>query len=183
MKIHITAQHTFEDIEKYLFPIKQFCEEKARKGIYDDWDEAKHTAEWIKKVMSSIQMHEKGQLDIYYLEENETIIGVAFALIGSQITLDSLAKDGIVPDSKEIAHFTGFHIIEACRGKGYGSAWLQGEIFEDLRAQGVKQIYIKSSHHQALALYERLGTKVGNYIGISDSKLYQRYGYIYKIDL
>ena len=183
MKIKITEQHTFEDVEKYLFPIKQFCEEKVRKGMYDDWDEVKHTAEWIQKVLSSIKKHESGRLNVYYLEEGETVIGVAFALINSNITLESLAKDGIIPDSAEIAHLTGFHIMEAYRGKGRGSSWLLGEIFEDLRAEGVKQIYIRSSHHQALSLYERLGSKIGNYIGISDSKLYQRYGYIYKIDL
>ena len=183
MKIRITEKHTFHDIEKYLFPVKQFCEEKKRKGMYDDWNEADHTAEWITKIISSVQNGENGHLNIYYLEENEKIIGSAFALINSDITLDALARDGIIPDSEKIAHITCFHIIEAYRGKGRGSSWLIGEIFSDLRAQGVKQVYIKSSHHPALSLYERLGTQVGNYISMSDSKLYQRYGYIYRIEL
>lgn len=151
--------------------------------MYDDWNETKHTEDWLKKIISSVQKQGSDQLTIYYKEENEKIIGVAFALMNSDITLDTLAKDGIVPELKEIAHVTGFHMIEAYRGKGYGSSWLVGEIFDDLRTQGIKQVYIKSSHHQALALYERLGTKVGNYVSISDSKLYQRCGHIYKIDL
>lgn len=183
MKIRITKEHTFNDIEKYLFPVKQFCEEKLRKGMYDDWNEAEHTADWIKKILCSVRNSENGHLDIYYLEEKGKIIGAAFALINSNITLDALAKDGIVPDSEKTAHVTCFHIIEAYRGKGRGSSWLTGEIFNDLRAQGVKYVYIKSSHNSALTLYERLGTKVGNYISISDSKLYQRYGYIYRIEL
>ena len=183
MKVCVTTKHTFEDVEKYLSPIKQFGQEKTRKGTYDDWDEAKHTAQWLQNAMASIQTQEQSRLNIYYLEEDQKIIGVAFALINSSITLESLSNDGVVPDAADIAHVTGIHIVEDYRGKGRGSSWLQGEVFADLRREGVQQVYIRSSHHKALALYERLGTKVGNYISISDSNLYQRYGYIYKIDL
>ena len=183
MKFCVTKEHTFRDLEKFLLPAIQFGEEKLRKGTYDDWNEAEHTAAWLKKVLCSIQSGDDGNLTIYYLEEDGSIIGTAFTLTDSHITLDALAKDGIVPAPEKTTHLCCFHIAEAYRGKGRGSSWLTGEIFEDLRAQGVKQVYIKSSHHSALPLYERLGTKVGNYISISDSKLYQRYGHIFKVTL
>lgn len=183
MRFCVTKEHTFSDIEKFLFPANRFREEKLRKGMYDDWDEGEHTAVWLKKVLLSIQNGEKGNLTIYYLEDNGIIIGTAFALTDSQITLDSLAKDGIIPNCEKIAHLTCFHIIEAYRGKGRGSSWLTSEVFPHLRSQGVNEVYIKSSHHSALPLYEKLGTRIGNYISISDSKLYQRYGYIFKVTL
>ena len=36
---------------------------------------------------------------------------------------------------------------------------------------------------KALNLYDKLGERVGNYIGISDNHLYQRLGYIFKIKI
>lgn len=183
MKFCVTKEHTFRDLEKFLLPAILFGEEKIRKGTYDDWNEAAHTAAWLKKVLRSIQCGDAGNLTIYYLEEKGNIIGTAFTLTDSALTLNTLAKDGIDPDNVKVTHLCCFHIVEAHRGKGRGSSWLTGEIFEDLRVQGVKQVYIKSSHHSALPLYERLGTKVGNYISISDSKLYQRYGHIFKVIL
>lgn len=183
MKTVVTKTHCVEDVEKYLYPVKQFGEEKLRKGMYDDWNEAAHTLDWLNKVLSSIQNGGEDELVIYYLAENDRIIASAFALMNSKLTIASLGKDGIIPDPGKIAHVTCFHVLEAYRGKGLGSSWLTGEIFGDLRARGVAQVYIRSSHNSALSLYEKLGTKVGNYISVSDSKLYQRYGYIYKIDL
>lgn len=183
MKFCVTPEHTFQDIEPYLAPVRQFGEEKLRKGMYDDWNEAAHTADWLKKILSAMQNAQNGTLTVYSLEEDGQIIGSAFALINSTITRDALAKDGVVPGSDPIAHITCFHILEAYRGKGRGSFWLTHEIFDDLRRRNVKEVYIKSSHNPALPLYEKLGTKVGNYISISDSSLYQRYGYIYKIEL
>lgn len=60
---------------------------------------------------------------------------------------------------------------------------MEDEVLKDLKEQGIDTVYIKSSHNKALGLYDKLGKRIGNYIGISDHKLYQRYGYIYKIDL
>ena len=56
-------------------------------------------------------------------------------------------------------------------------------MFKDLKNQDIQEIYIKSSHNKVLNLYNRFGNIIGNYIGISDHELYQRYGYIYRIDL
>ena len=183
MKFCVTKEHSFSDIEKFLFPVNQFGEEKRRKGMYDDWDEEAHTIQWLKKVMRFIQSGEAGELTIYYLEEDGTIIASAFTLTGSNLTKDMLEQNGITTACGKVAHFSCFHVLEAFRGKGRGSAWLFREILPDLRNQGVNEVYIKSSHHSALPLYERFGTKIGSYISISDSKLYQRYGYIYKITL
>lgn len=185
MKLDITKEHAFSDIQKYLSPLRQFNEEKARKGMLDDWDEAKHTSDWIKRILKSIQDGGNDRLTVYYWEEKGSIIGVAFALINSESIRTTLAKDGVFPDveSPTLAHLTGFHILESHRGQGRGSSWLTTEILPDLRAKGVQQLYIRSSHYRALSLYEKLGTKVGNYISVSDSKLYKRYGYIYRIDL
>ena len=147
MRIRITQAHTMAEIEPYLFPVRQFCAEKRRKGMCDDWDEARHTTDWLEQVLADQQNGEPGELYVYYLEENGTITGAAFALLHSRITLDALAQAGVIPGDEQIAHLTCFHILEAYRRKGRDSAWLTGEIFGDLRAQGVDAVYIKSSHH------------------------------------
>lgn len=67
--------------------------------------------------------------------------------------------------------------------RGIGKDWLENEILKDLREQGIKKVYIKSSHNKSLGLYNKLGTRIGKYIGISDNGLYQRIGYIYEIKL
>lgn len=183
MKFAVTKEHSIRDIEKFLFPVNQFCQEKIQKGMYDDWNEAAHTEDWLKNVLFSLRNGGEDKLSVYYREENGVVIGALFVLTNSTIMVSAFAKDGIVLDPQTSAHVTCFHVLRAYRGKGLGSAWITGEIFDDLREQGITEVYIKSSHHLALSLYEKLGTKIGNYISVSDSKLYQRYGYIYRIEL
>lgn len=149
----------------------------------DDWDELKHTSRWLEQTLEAINRDEGDVLDIYYLEEAEKIVGVLFVLFGSQSLKKMLTESGIPLSTEHIAQLTCFHIIETHRGRGVGRQWIENEVFRDLRNYGIQKVYIKSSHHQALRLYQKLGTVVGNYIGVSDHGLYQRYGYIFEINL
>ena len=127
-----------------------------------------------------MQNGEDDILDIYYLEENNMVIGVICSLYGSNLINKFLIKNNINTEKKS-AQLSCFHILKDYRG--IGNKWLNSEIFKDLKSQGIQEVYIKSSHNKALSLYNRVGEVVGNYIGISDNNLYQRYGYVYKITL
>lgn len=181
MKIRLTKDMSFNDINKYLYPVKEYIKEKTDNNMYDDWNELEHTSSWLKEVIKSINENNKDILDIYYIEDNETIIGVVFSLSGNNIISNFLNQNNITESTNEVAQLTCFHILKNYRG--IGRKWLENEVLKDLHSQGIKTVFIKSSHNKAIGLYDKLGTKIGNYIGLSDHKLYQRYGYIYKIDL
>ncbi|MBE5820594.1 MAG: hypothetical protein E7310_07305 [Clostridiales bacterium] len=171
---------SFSDIEKYLYPVQTYNTEKKENDMYDDWDEYEHTKNWINNIINEMQNGEDDILDIYYLEENNIVIGVICSLYGSNLINKFLIKNNINTEKKS-AQLSCFHILKKYRG--IGNKWLNDEVFKDLKSQGIQEIYIKSSHNKALSLYNRLGEVVGNYIGISDNNLYQRYGYVYKITL
>lgn len=180
MKLSVCNDINLEDIEKYLYPVKLYNVEKKDNDMYDDWDEYKHTKDWLLNIIKEINNEKVDTLDIYYLEENSIVIGAIFALSGDNLISDFLNKNNI-NTKKKSAQLSCFHILKDYRG--IGSKWLENEVFKDLKNQGIEEIYIKSSHNKALNLYSRLGNIIGDYIGISDHGLYQRYGYIYKIDL
>ena len=149
--------------------------------MYDDWNELEHSVKWIKESLKSINENSGDILNIYCLYDKGNIIGVVFILSGSDNIFKFISENNIDSNNQKIAQLSCFHILKDYRG--IGKKWLQNEVLKDLKNQGIEEVYIKSSHNKALDLYNSLGTLVGNYMGISDSKLYQRYGYIYKIDL
>lgn len=171
------------NLAKYLVPVERFGEEKHRLGMYDDWDEPAHTRAWLAQVFSNMQVGSDDRLFVYYLEEKGCVIGSVFVLVGSKLPIKTMADDGVIPEQTRIAHLTCFHILQSHRGTGLGSRLLKEEILPDLRTQGIREIYIKSSHYGAFSLYERFGTQVGTYVRTSDHRLYQRLGRIYRISL
>lgn len=181
MKLRVNRDMSFDDIKKYLYPVEEYGKEKADNNMYDDWNELEHTTKWIEKSLYSIKENRGDILDCYYLEDNEKVIGVIFSLSGNDNILKLKEENNLESQNDKIAQLSCFHIMKKYRG--IGKKWLEDEILKDLKEQGIDTVYIKSSHNKALGLYDKLGERVGNYIGISDHKLYQRYGYIYKIDL
>lgn len=181
MKIKVNSNMSFEDIKKYLYPIEQYGNEKINNNMYDDWNELEHTTKWLEKILKSIKKNNGDILDIYYLEDKGNIIGVIFSLSGNDNLKKFLHQNNIVLKNEKVAQLSCFHIVKSYRG--IGQKWLVNEVLNDLQEQGFKKIYLKSSHNKALRLYDKIGTRIGNYIGISDHELYQRYGYIYRIDL
>ncbi|MBQ8402620.1 MAG: GNAT family N-acetyltransferase [Clostridia bacterium] len=183
MKITVQKGMTMEDLVPYLMPVEKFGEEKKQNGCWDDWDEAAHTRQWLEKVLDSINGGNGDVLDVWCLEQNGEMAGSAFVLSDSRIVTGTMAKDHIAVTNEPAAQFTCFHILEKYRSRGLGGKWMTEEIFRDLREQGIRTVYIRSSHHNALPLYERLGTLVGNYISVSDHQIYRRYGYVYAVEL
>ena len=181
MKIRVKSEMSIDEINKYLVPVKEYGNEKINNNMYDDWNELEHTTKWIQKIKNSLEQNNEDILDIYYLKDKEKIIGVIFVLLGNNLIREFMKENNISSTSKRIAQLSCFHIIKDYRG--IGKKWLESEVLKDLREQGIQEVYIKSSHNKALSLYDRIGTKIGNYLGISDNKLYQRLGYIYKINL
>lgn len=181
MKLRVKKTMILDDISKYLYPVKEYVQEKIDNNIFDDWNEHDHSMKWLKSCLDLIYQNSDIVLDIYYLEDNKKVIGVIFALSGNKDMLNFFKENNIETNSKKVAQLSCFHILKDYRG--IGKKWLQNEVLKDLKKQEIEEVYIKSSHNKALNLYNSLGILVGNYIGISDSKLYQRYGYIYKINL
>lgn len=181
MKIRVNSDMSFDDINKYLYPVEQYNKEKINNNMYDDWNELEHTNKWIKEILNSLKENKNDILDIYYLRHNEEVIGVILSLLGDNLIKKFIKENNISSTSNKIAQLTCFHIIKNYRG--IGKKWLEAEVLKDLKEQGIEEVYIKSSHNKALNLYDRIGSRIGNYIGISDNKIYQRLGYIYKINL
>lgn len=181
MKVRLNSDVSINDINKYLYPVQEYVKEKIDNNMYDDWNELEHTTKWIEKILKSIYENSGDVLEIYYLKDNEKIIGVVFCLSGSNNFKNFLQENDIEQTDNKIAQLSCFHILKDYRG--IGKKWLEDEVLKDLKAQGVEKVYIKSSHNKASSLYDKIGTIIGNYISISDHQLYKRYGNIYRIDL
>ena len=61
--------------------------------------------------------------------------------------------------------------------------FLKNYVFKDLKDRRIDTVFIKSSHYRAFSLYQKLGERVGTYLGLSEHQLYRRQGNIYKIEL
>lgn len=181
IKITVNKGMTLSEIDKYLYPVRQYVNEKFVNNMYDDWNELEHTIKWIDKSLKSINENNGDILNIYSLYDRQNIIGVVFVLSGSDNILKFIKENNIISNSKWSAQLSCFHILKYYRG--IGKTWLKSVVLKDLKKSGLEEVYVKSSHNKAFSLYNEFGTLVGNYISISDHKLYQRYGYIYKIDL
>ena len=154
MKIRVKSEMEFDEINKYLVPVKEYGNEKINNNMYDDWNELEHTTKWIQKIKNSLEQNNEDILDIYYLKDKEKIIGVIFVLLGNNLIREFMKENNISSTSKRIAQLSCFHIIKDYRG--IGKKWLESEVLKDLREQGIQEVYIKSSHNKALSLYDRI---------------------------
>ena len=180
-KMNIKNTEDFIYLEKLLSPVKRYVEEKKINGMYDDYDEYKNTIQWIENIKNII-LNEEDVLTAYYIENSENdIVGIIFALTENEIIKKFREKHNIKVDDCKQCQLICFHIDKQYRG--IGKKFLENYVFKDLKDKKINIIFIKSSHNKALSLYSKFGNVVGNYIGISENQLYQRYGYIYKIQL
>ena len=114
VKIRLYKDMNFEDIEKYLYPVKLYNIEKKDNNMYDDWDEYKHTNHWIKNIIKEIKNGKDDILDVYYLQQNNMVIGVIFSLSGSNLINEFLNKNNI-KTKKKSAQLSCFHILKDYR--------------------------------------------------------------------
>lgn len=184
-KICIRTINDFEsiDYDKLMYPVIRYGEEKLKNNMYDDWDEYKHTRKMINQLQQNLKEREDLKINIYFLEEDNLVIGICFFIQGKSYMKKFLEKieHSYYTRIDNCAQLTCFHILKEYRG--IGTKWLKNIIFPDLIKNNIKEIYVKSSHNKALNFYQKLGQKVGQYIGISDNELYQRLGYIYRINI
>ena len=180
--LELNTDEDFKKIGELLIPIKEFVEEKHRDNIYDDWNEYEHTLRWLSERKKDFLCN--NNLYAYLLKDKNKIIGINFVSMGEDIA-KKFKKDNNLEteDNNKVGILSAFYILKKYRNKRIGSRWLKYEVFKDLKTRGIETIYIKSSHNKALSLYDKLGERVGNYIGISDNYLYQRLGYIFRIKI
>lgn len=182
--LELNTEEDFKKVVQLLIPIKEFVEEKHKNKMYDDWNEYEHNLHWLSESKKNFLYNNK--LYVYILKDKNKIIGINFVSLGENI-IKKFKKDNNLEKESENNNKAGilsaFHILKKYRNKGIGFKWLNQEVFRDLKTKGIEIIYIKSSHNKALNLYDKLGERVGNYIGISDNHLYQRLGYIFKIKI
>lgn len=180
--LELNTEEDFKKIVKLLIPIKEFVEEKHKNKMYDDWNEYEHNLRWLSESKKDFLCNNK--LYVYLLKDKNKIIGINFVSIGEEIVKKFKKDNNLeIENNNKVGILSAFHILKKYRNKGIGFKWLNSEVFKDLKTKGIEIIYIKSSHNKALNLYDRLGERVGNYIGVSDNCLYQRLGYIFKIKI
>lgn len=170
----------FNDI-KFMEPVIRFGKEKQDNNMYDDWDEYHHTKNLLTKLKLRLDKEQDFKIDLYYIEYEKNIIAICFIIYGSQYMKECFFPYEENNELSSSVQLTCFHIVKEYRG--IGTKWLKKVIFPDLSKNNIKAVYIKSSHNRALYLYQKLGTCVGNYTGISDHQLYQRLGYIYRVNI
>ena len=184
-KISITSISDLNsiDYDKIMYPVIMYGKEKLENNMYDDWDEYKHTRKMIKELEKNLQDKQNLKIDIYFIEENNLVIGICFFIFGKDYMEKFIEK--IEGSNNKIfnnsAQLTCFHILKKYRG--IGTEWIKKVIFPDLIKSNIQELYVKSSHNKALHFYQKLGEQVGRYVGISDNELYQRLGYIYRINI
>lgn len=171
------------DYSKLMYPVIMYGKEKIENNMYDDWDEYKHTMGMINQLKQNLKEKQDLRIEIYCIEENNVIIGICFFIFGKAYMKKFLEKieESNFNTIDNCAQLTCFHILKKYRG--IGTKWIKEIVFPDLVKNSIKEIYVKSSHNKALHFYQKLGEQVGQYIGISDNQLYQRLGYIYKINI
>lgn len=179
----IETEKDFEKARTLLTPIQDWVNEKIENNMYDDWNEFEHNVEWLEQIKKSILNKSGDILYAYDLRDNKDVVGVCFVLAGKNSINNFLKSSDIdeLNEKSDVCKLGPFHIMRQYRG--IGRKMLENYVFPDLQKKGLHTVYIKSSHNKALSLYDRLGERVGTYIGISDNKLYQRLGYIFKIKI
>ncbi len=180
-KMEIKDIESFSYLDKLLEPVKDYVEEKKKNEMYDDYNEYTNTMVWMEKRKNTILSGEDA-LTAYYIENNQKeVIGILFSLTGEVSIPEFLGKHNLEAQNHNPCQLVCFHIHKNYRG--IGKIFLRNYVLRDLKEKGIDTVFIKSSHNRALSLYNKLGEKVGNYIGLSENQLYQRYGYIYKVVL
>lgn len=180
-KMEIKDTESFSYLDKLLEPVKDYVEEKKTNEMYDDYNEYTNTIDWMEKRKNAILSGED-VLTAYYIENNQKkVIGILFSLTGKVSISEFLKKHNLEVQNQNPCQLVCFHINKNYRG--IGKIFLKDYVLQDLKEKGIDTVFIKSSHNRALSLYEKLGDKVGNYIGLSENQLYQRYGYIYQVVL
>ena len=66
------------DYDKIMYPVIMYGKEKLENNMYDDWDEYKHTRKMIKELEKNLQDKQNLKIDIYFIEENNLVIGICF---------------------------------------------------------------------------------------------------------
>lgn len=184
-KICIRTISDFENLDynNLMYPVIRYGEEKLENNMYDDWDEYKHTTKLINEIYQRLKEKQDLKIDIYFLKEDDLVIGICFFIYGKSYMENLLEKIENKPFKTidNSVQLTCFHILKEYRG--IGTIWLKDIIFPDLIKNNMRTVYVKSSHNKALSFYKKMGDQIGQYIGISDNELYQRLGYIYRINI
>lgn len=180
-KMNIRNIEDFSNLERLLKPVKEYVAEKKISGMYDDYNEYDNTMAWIENRKNFI-IEGEDRLTAYYIENSKLdTVGIIFSITGNATIPRFMANHELEVEKGNPCQLVCFHIDKSYRG--IGKKFLTNYVFEDLKEKQISTVFIKSSHNKSLSLYEKLGEKVGTYITLSAHKLYQRYGYIYKIIL
>lgn len=180
-KVEISNIENFLKLKELIYPAKRYVNEKKRCKMYDDYDEYKNNLKWFKDRKQLILDDKKDNVIAYCIKNNKKVIGIIFSVTGYSATQLTDRHNIKVNKNSKICQLICFHIDKKYRG--IGRNFLQNYVFKDLKDRKIDTVFIKSSHHKAFSLYEKLGERVGIYFGLSEHQLYRRQGNVYKIVL
>ena len=178
-KIEINNKENFSKLEKLMYPAKRYVSEKKQYGMYDDYNEYKNSLKWFQDRKQSILDDNKDNVTAYCIKNKSKVIGIIFSVTGYSVT--KLMQNHNMKVNNNECQLICFHIDK--RYRGIGKNFLKDYVFKDLKNRNIDTVYIKSSHHRAFSLYEKLGERVNVYFGLSEHQLYRRQGNIYRIQL
>ena len=104
------------NLEKLMYPVLMYGEEKNKNSMFDDWNEYEHTMNMI----DSLSNYSNLKFNIYYLQNNSLIIGICFVIYENEYMKKFINN---INDYNEIkvyktGQLTCFHILKEYRGIG-----------------------------------------------------------------
>lgn len=158
---------------EYLAPVGEFVMWKL-KNEWDDYNELYHSTIFFEKVRANKELW----IDSHLMLKDSKLIGIGFIIGGDIQSIENRIE---IQHERKSLLFKYFHIIE--KGKGLGTKWFSKVIFPYYKNLAYHDIYIASSHPKSFSFYEKFGIGIADYKLFSDSKINERVGRIFKVDL
>ena len=114
MKLKVNKTTSLEDINRYLYPVKDYVREKKEANMYDDWNEFEHMTLWLKNIFNNIRKDDTNILNIHYLEDKGNVIGVVFSLSGNDNISNFFNQYNISSPNEKVAQIAYFHYDNFC---------------------------------------------------------------------
>ena len=165
---------SLKELIELIKPIKDNVLQKKSNDEWDDYDEFKHTKDWLKNINK-----QQTKLIVFSYKHKNENVGIIFISEGYEVR-NFLDGNNLDYDNNCVK-LGPFHISHKFRG--IGENWIKTEVIPYLLEQNIKTIFIESSHPKSFSLYSRLGKQVAKYIKKSDNNIFTREGKIFRIEI
>lgn len=149
------------NLERILEPTRLHVISKKENNMYDDWDEYEHDKKKYNDLIKRIESGENLEINVFYAEFNGKIAGHVFMVKGEKYIREFLDK---INYKKEIENVEQYAVVEAFviqkEYRGIGFKMMYTHVLPMILKNGVKKIFVSSSHAKAFVVYDRAGEMI-----------------------